>query len=177
MHSAGMTVARVPACGKMGLLDHRLESIMTELKTRHWLDLAVLLLLPGLARGQAKAISTVDTNMKATAELTECKRKEGILTIKVRFKATAETSIELPYAETYVIATTSGKKYEVLRDSDKRPIATTSPYYSDQIRQSLKAGETFTAWWKFPAPPPETKKITLLLPKSEPFEDVPITDQ
>jgi hypothetical protein len=150
---------------------------MKELKTRHCSYLAALLFLPGLAHGQAKAIATAETNMKATAEITECKRKEGVLTIKVRFKATADTSLELPYAETYVITPSSGKKYEVLRDSDKNPIATTQPLYGNMVQQNLKNGDTFTAWWKFPAPPPETKKITLSLPKTEPFEDVPITDQ
>jgi hypothetical protein len=150
---------------------------MNELKTRLCSLLAALLLLPGLARGQAKALATADTNMKATAEITECKRKEGVLTIKVRFKATADTALELPYAATYVMATTSGKKYEVLRDSDRNPIATTQQSFGDMVRQNLKAGETFTAWWKFPAPPPEIKKVTFTLPKTEPFEDVPITDQ
>ena len=42
--------------------------------------------LPLASRAQPKPIASVDTNMKATADLYECKRKEGVLTIKVRFK-------------------------------------------------------------------------------------------
>jgi hypothetical protein len=138
---------------------------------------AALLLLPGLLLAQAKAIATAETNMKASAELYECKRKQGVLTVKVRFTATANTSIELPYAKTYVMDVGSGKKYELLRDSDKNVIATTSKYTTgDHVKESLKAGETFSAWWKFPAPPTSTKKITFSLPNCEPFEDVAITD-
>ena len=142
-----------------------------------WMLAAALLLLPGLLLAQAKAIATAETNMKASAELYECKRKQGVLTVKVRFKATANTEIDLPYDKTYVIDVGSGKKYEVLRDSDKAVIATTSKYTArTEIKESIGAGETFSAWWKFPAPPPATQKITFTLPNSEPFEDVPITD-
>jgi hypothetical protein len=142
-----------------------------------WFLAVALLLLPRLALAEAKAIATAETNMKASAELYECKRKQGVLTVKVRFKATAGTNIELPYDKTYVIDVGSGKKYEVLRDSDKNVIATTSKYTSgNEIKESLGAGETFNAWWKFPAPPAATKKITFSLPNCEPFEDVAITD-
>jgi hypothetical protein len=131
---------------------------------------------PGPARAQPKAIATVETNMKATAELYECKRKEGVLTLKVRFKATARADIDLPYNDTYVVDVASGKKYFVLRDSDKVPVATASQGWNDRVRHSIDAGETFTVWWKFPAPPPATKKISFFLPKSEPIEDVAISD-
>jgi hypothetical protein len=142
-----------------------------------WMLVVVLLLLPELLLAQAKAIATAETNMKASAELYECKRKQGVLTVKVRFKATANTTLELPYNKTYVIDVGSGKKYEVLRDSDKNVIATTSKYTTgDEVKESIDAGETFNAWWKFPAPPATTKKITFSLPNCEPFEDVAITD-
>jgi hypothetical protein len=143
-----------------------------------WLAAVALILgIPGLARAQARAIATVETNMKATGEIYECKRKEGVLTIKVRFKATSgRAELDLPYATTYVVDVASGKKYAILRDSDKAPLATTSQGLGDRIRESIEPGATFSAWWKFPAPPPATKKISFVLPKSEPAEDVPITD-
>jgi hypothetical protein len=100
-----------------------------------------------------------------------------VLTIKVRFKATSgRAELDLPYETTYVVDVASGKKYAILRDSDKAPLATTSQGWGDRIRENLEAGGTFSAWWKFPAPPPATKKISFVLPKSEPAEDVPITD-
>jgi hypothetical protein len=148
------------------------------MRRRCWLAaMALMLGVPGLARAQVRPIATVQTNMKAVGEIYECKRKQGVLTIKVRFKATAgRTELELPYDTTYVVDVGSGKKYAILRDSEKAPLATTSPYVNDRIRESLEPGGTFSAWWKFPAPPPTTKKISFMLPKSEPAEDVPITD-
>jgi hypothetical protein len=138
---------------------------------------SLALCLPRASRAQPKPIATVETNMKATAELYECKRKEGVLTLKVRFKAAAaRAEIDLPYNDTYVVDVASGKKYFVLRDSDKVAVATASQGWNDKVRQGVDAGGTFTAWWKFPAPPPTTKKISFFLPKSEPFEDVPIAD-
>lgn len=127
---------------------------------------------------QAKAIATIDTNLKATAEIYECKRKQGVLTVKVRFvaKANASASISLPYKDTYVVDVASGKKYEVLRDSDKKPIASLNQFYRDDAYLDLKAGESGSLWWKFPAPPAETKKVSFFMPSSDPAEDVPITD-
>ena len=133
--------------------------------------LLALTLLPSLARAEDKPLATADTNMKATAEIYECKRKEGVLTIKVRFKATSDTYIGLSSSLVYVLDVAAGKKYEVLRDSEKRPLAT-----AEHVRVYPKAGETTKAWWKFPAPPAKTKKVTFSLPNCEPFEDVPITD-
>ncbi|BCW92377.1 MAG: hypothetical protein ACOY7U_00655 [Acidobacteriota bacterium] len=135
-----------------------------------------VLLLPALAWSQGKALATAETNWKATAELYECKRKQGVLTVKVRFKATADTKIELPHNQTYVVDVGAGKKYEILRDSDKNAIATRSEHYGDRALVYLKSGETFTAWWKFPAPPASTTQVTVSLPGCEPFEDVPISD-
>jgi hypothetical protein len=149
---------------------------MDRSSARHVLALAAMLLLPALGRAQSDVIATVDTNMNATAELTECKRKEGVLTIKVRFKATAETTLSLPYKDTYVMDTAAGKKYEVLHDSEGNPLASTNTYYRDKVYVTIKAGESNKIWWKFPAPPAETKTITFSVPNSEPFEDVPITD-
>jgi hypothetical protein len=129
------------------------------------------------SQAQPKPIATIETNMKASAELYECKRKEGVLTIKVRFKAAgSRADIDLPYNDTYVVDVASGKKYLVLRDSDKVPVATPTEGWRDRVRTAIEPGGTFTAWWKFPAPPPAAKKISFFLPKSEPFEDVPITD-
>jgi hypothetical protein len=143
-----------------------------------WLvALQLVLGVPALSSAQLKAIATIETNMKATGEIYECKRKQGVLTIKVRFKAAGgRAELDLPYDTTYVVDVASGKKYTILRDSDKAPLATTSQGWGDRVRESVEPGATFSAWWKFPAPPPTTKKISFILPKSEPAEDVPITD-
>ena len=109
------------------------------------------------------------------AELTECKRKEGVLTVKVNFRNTGDASqgvsIETNHGKyELVYVTADGKKYFVLKDSEGAPLA---PKY---ISESLKKGEKILWWAKFPAPPAEVKKINLIFPKVLPFEDVPITD-
>lgn len=139
-------------------------------------NVAWMLLLPSLALAQSKVLATAETNMKATAELYECKRKQAVLTVKVRFKANADTKLEMAHSQTYIVDEGAGKKYEILRDSDKNAIATRSEHYGDRVLAYVKAGETFTAWWKFPAPPASTTHVTVFLPGCEPFEDVPITD-
>src|ERR1700730_7555490 len=107
---------------------------------RRWVWLAAMALIlgiPGLTRAQARAIATVETNMKATGEIYECKRKQGVLTIKVRFKATSgRAELDLPYETTYVVDVASGKKYAILRDSDKAPLAPTSQGAGDRMRQN-----------------------------------------
>jgi len=146
---------------------------------RHWRAAsaaALVLALAEVATAQPKAIASVDTNMNARADLYECKRKQGVLTVKVRFVATGKAHIDLPYQDTYVMDVAAGKKYELLRDSDKKPLATTNQYYGDRVSANLDAGETYSAWWKFPAPPDATHQVTFVLPNSEPIEDVAVGD-
>ena len=47
---------------------------------------------------------------------------------------------------------------------------------ADGSVRSLKPGESYVLWMKFPAPPAETKAITLQLPNMPPFEDLNIQD-
>lgn len=137
--------------------------------------------LPKSASGDAaKVIQTQDTNVSGVvAELTECKRKEGVLTLKVRFR---NTSADPARWHLYhggqdrknvidkFYVTAGNKKYFVLKDTEKEPLA------SDECTTDLKKDGTYSWWGKFPAPPPEVKAIDLVIPEVTPFEDVPITD-
>ena len=38
----------------------------------------------------------------------------------------------------------------------------------------VKAKESYSGWAKFPAPPANVEKVTIVIPKTPPFEDVPI---
>lgn len=122
-------------------------------------------------------IQSQETNMTGiVAELIECKRKEGVLTVKVRFRNTSNNKAYIAidthhgsYEGFYISA--EDKKYFVLRDSDGAPLA---PKY---IGENLEKSQVFLWWAKFPAPPVKVKKVNLVIPKVLPFEDVPITDQ
>lgn len=147
-----------------------------------WPALAVILLaaclgLIALKQAQAAApLQSQETEISGvTADLTECKRSEGVLTVKVRFTNTGDEkawfSIDTHhggYDGFYVTA--ESKKYFVLRDTDDEPLA---PKELGGVW--LEKNKTALWWAKFPAPPASVKKINLIIPKVLPFEDVPIT--
>ena len=153
--------------------------------------LAVILAAPGaLAEPQAAAKPTAkpveplqvqETNeANVVAEFIECKRKEGVLTVKIRFRNTGTASAAFNiigrgnYDDLYVTA--EDKKYFVLRDEERTPLSpTVDP--GGGVRVSLKPGGTWLWWAKYPAPPAEVKKINYVWTLGAPFEDIPITDQ
>lgn len=142
------------------------------------------ILVPAVSNAQSAAagskasgpIQTQETEMSGiVAELNEAKRKDGVLTVKVNFRNTANDPVKV-YIETehgkyeHIYVTADSKKYFVLKDTEGAPLA---PKY---INGDLKKGEKIIWWAKFPAPPAEIKKIDIIFPKVLPFEDVPITD-
>lgn len=128
----------------------------------------------GAAKGNV--IQSQDTEISGiTADLTECKRKEGVLSVKVLFRNTSDADVNVSidthhgeYSGFYVTA--ADKKYFILTDTEKAPLA---PKY---ISGNVEKGGKLLWWAKFPAPPDDVKKINLVIPKVLPFEDVPITD-
>ena len=131
----------------------------------------------------ADIIQTQDSNAPGVAaELTQCKRSEGVLSVKVRFRNTSSKTVEFQIfhggnseerEKAYVTA--GSKKYFILKDSGGAFLTSPSDYCGVCVR--LEAGQTFTWWAKFPAPPADVKKINLMTPITPPFEDVPVTDQ
>lgn len=127
-------------------------------------------------------LAVQDTNHPGVvAELIECKRKDGVLTVKVRFRngGAEEASFYLigssaDYDKQYVTA--GSKKYFVLRDSEKTPLASQADG-GGNVRVALPAGASWTWWAKYPAPPPEVTEIAYFTSAGAPFEDVPVTDK
>lgn len=124
-----------------------------------------------------------DTNVAGVAaDVTECKRKEGVLSVKVRFRnASSPTPAQVvlfqgndTYKTFYVTA--ANKKYFMLQDSDGAYL-TSAAGYGGSLTVTVTKDQPFTWWAKFPAPPPEVKKVTLFLPVASPLEDIPVTDQ
>lgn len=110
------------------------------------------------------------------AELTEVTRKDGVLTVKLRFRNTGaeETYHNFDtghgaYDRFYVTA--GDQKFFVLKDTEGASLA---PRY---LTVSLDPGATSTWWAKFPAPPTSESTIDLVIPDAPPFEDVPIADR
>ncbi|HXZ29228.1 MAG TPA: hypothetical protein VEG08_14635 [Terriglobales bacterium] len=127
------------------------------------------------------AIQSQDANQAGiVAELTECKRGDGVLTVKVRFRNTSGQPIPLSvidardYEKFYVTA--GSKKYFILKDSEGAYLTPNANAFGS-LGVDLKPGQGWLWWAKFPAPPADATKITLITPITPPFEDVPITDK
>jgi len=148
------------------------------------------LLLSGAAYADAPAaqasdvIQTQDANVDGVvAELTQCQRSNGVLTIKVRFRNNAdkERRIEFTHwnatgADNPKFYVTAGnKKYFLLADSDGTVLSTNST--GNGVDAHLDPGKTALWWGKYPAPPADVKKINFMMPVATPFDDVPITDK
>jgi hypothetical protein len=128
----------------------------------------------------ADAIQKQDTNEAGVvAELIECKRADGVLTIRVVLRNTTDELAELHAIQNRNFdswyATAQNKKYFILRDSEKTPLAPQADG-SGSVRPRIAKGGSWTWWAKYPAPPGEVKKISYFTPLTAPFDDVPIAD-
>lgn len=114
------------------------------------------------------------------AEFVECKRKEGVLTLRIRLRNTgnAGTHFYLISSRNYdnFYVTAEDKKYLVLRDEEKTPLAPAANAGGD-VGVNLAKGGSWLWWAKYPAPPAGVKKINYVWPLGAPFEDIPIADQ
>jgi len=127
----------------------------------------------------AGAIATQETNWKGvSAAVTEFRRKGNTLTAKVHLvnHGSESSRPEIKFDEVYLIDTGAGKKFNVLKDEKSAYIASLRSGWGDRWYDDLKPGESYLLWMKFPAPPAETKAITLQLPGMSPFEDLNIQE-
>jgi len=138
--------------------------------------------LPVTAAAQSEkplATRALDTE-GIVAEVTESVRKEGILTVRVRFRNTTDKPIKLKlvhsgrYDDNYVSA--GDTKYTIVRDAKKDVVATPTDG-GGWIEPTIKGKGTFNWWAKFAAPPADRKTYTLYLSVGPPIEDVPIADK
>jgi hypothetical protein len=129
-------------------------------------------------------IQTQDANADGVvAEITQCRRSEGVLTIKVRFRNNSDKQRHLVFTNWNATAadnpkfyvTAGNKKYFLLADSDGTVLSTNST--GNGVDATLDPGKTFLWWGKYPAPPADVKKINFMMPVATPFDDVPITDK
>jgi hypothetical protein len=141
--------------------------------------IAALLAAPFPAFAQ-KPLATGDVNYKGvTAEVTECKRSEGTLTVKIRLNNSTNEDITMylvsanKFDNHYVTA--GRKKYLMLRDAEKKPLAPSVNAGGD-VFVNLRKGSSYLWWAKFPAPPSEVKKIEYTWPMGPPIDDIPCAE-
>lgn len=138
------------------------------------------------AAEQAGVIQTQETTSQGiVAELTECRRQEGVLTIKVRFRNTSNKASNLTLThymksgedDPKFYVTAGNKKYFILKDSEGTYLTSNSANDTFGVELKLEPGQTFLWWAKYPAPSDDVKKINFMMPVTPPFEDIPITDK
>jgi hypothetical protein len=130
--------------------------------------------LPAAAQAPATLSEAQDVNGApgVVAEIVQCKREGGVLSIRMRLRNTGDkqSSVLFRVKDDHFYISGGSKKYLVLRDSEKTPLAT-----SDDSTAIAK-GASYAWYAKYPAPPAEVKKVTFYTPFTAPFEDIPITD-
>jgi hypothetical protein len=155
--------------------------------TRRWtaglVALAVAAGLVGTAAAQKApgVIETADAEWSGVqTELLEVKRmSDNTIRVRWRWRNTGDKDVTVPEylvlgilrEETYLLDPVNKKKHHVVTDAKGSPIATDIPRQTFR----LKAKESFSGWAKFPAPPPNVEKITVVIAKTPPFEDIPVT--
>ena len=142
------------------------------------------LLVSGIAGGvsaqkPAGVIDSIDAEWPGVqTDLLEVRRmSDNTIRVRWRWRNTGEKEVAL-YAhdagdllktETYLLDPANKKKLFVVTDAKGRPIGTD---VGNTFR--VKPKDSYAAWAKFPAPPANVEKITVVIAKTPPFEDVPI---
>ena len=139
--------------------------------------------MPAVAQPEqgVKALATRELDVEGVvAEVIESDRKDGVLTVRVRFRNNGEQPATLPlvdaqgYVHTYVL---SGKtKYALLQDDRGSQVATPRDG-GGWLRPTIKPKATWSWWGKFPAPPADLKTYALYLKVGPPIDDIPIVDK
>ena len=142
---------------------------------------AMVALVAAAQAQEKKPLQVQETNFEGvTAEVTEVTRKEGVLTVKTRFRNTSAKPTRIHIVgnwgdsdKFYVVSGTS--KMLPLRDSQKVVLMTPQDS-GGAVTAEIKPGGSFLFWGKYPAPPASAKKVTYMTPHAAPFEDLPITE-
>jgi hypothetical protein len=133
--------------------------------------------LPALAQAKPQAHETSIDGV--TAEIIEVSRKEGVLTVKVRYRNTGDTVTNMRLYRDWGLGdyyvTAGSTKLMALKDSKGVFVATPHGHHG-QTDVSINPKSSFLFWAKYPAPSDDTKKVNFFHPHSPPIEDIPITD-
>ena len=131
----------------------------------------------------AKPLVTRELDVEGVvAEVIESIRKDGVLTVRVRFRniGSAPAKIALAgggtsyHTANYISA--GDTKYEIMRDTSGAVMATPRDG-GGWLEPTIKPKGTWGWWAKYPAPPADKKTYSLYLKVGPPIEDIPIIDK
>jgi hypothetical protein len=137
------------------------------------------------APGAGVVLATTDGDKPGlTLTVTELKRGSGGTTM-LRFNIvnSSDSNMAFSYdfiepghngdfqsiAGVHLIDPVAKKKYLVVRDSSSGRCV------CSQDLDSIKVGSRMNLWSKFPSPPPDVQRVTIVVPHFAPMDDVPIS--
>lgn len=140
---------------------------------------------PAPAPAQAAAIATADGETSGVRiEVTEFKRTSGgTVSLKFSMINDSDKSVSFGYAfgdpghdikdfgsigGIHLIDPVGKKKYFVARDSENTCVCS-------QKLKDIAQGSRVNLWAKFPAPPDDVQKISIVIPHVSPMDDVPLS--
>lgn len=142
-----------------------------------------MVMLPEMVSAQKPLASADGETPGVRVEVTELKRVSGgVLNLKIVMINDSDKKINFGYSfadrdhevidfnsigGAHLIDAAGKKKYFVVRDAEKKCVC------SQQIKEIQPKGRA-NLWTKFPAPPDDVQKITVVIPHFQPIDDVPI---
>ncbi|MGH8453219.1 MAG: hypothetical protein ACRES4_00620 [Nevskiales bacterium] len=122
--------------------------------------------------GQPLARTDHEAATGISLAVTELKRTSGD-TVMLKFTMTnSGTTINYYMSKQHeieLVDAVNKKKYLVVKDSEGKCLCTAGS--TDYV----KPGSQVSVWAKFPAPPPDVTKISVVIPNFIPMDDVPIS--
>jgi hypothetical protein len=138
---------------------------------------------PAAAPASSAVASTEGEKPGIRVEVTELKRSPSALSLKFTIVNGSEKQMSFNYdfgdpthsikdfnsvGGVTLLDAAGKKKYMVVRDSDTACVCS-------QGVKDLPAGSRVNLWAKFPPPPEDVKRISIVIPHFSPMDDVPIS--
>lgn len=128
-----------------------------------------------------KPLATRELDVEGVvADVIQSDRKDGVLTVRIRFRNNGEKPAKLPlvdeqgYVHTYVVS--GDTKYPLLKDDRGNQVATPRDG-GGWLVPTINPKATWNWWGKFPAPPADRNTYDLHLKIGPPIDDIPIVDK
>jgi hypothetical protein len=128
-----------------------------------------------------KSLATRELDVEGVvADVIESDRKDGVLTVRVRFRNNGDKPAKLSlvdaqgYVHTYIVS--GNTKYALLRDDRGNQVATPRDG-GGWLEPTIKPKATWSWWGKFPAPPADRNTYSLYLKVGPPIDNIPIVDK
>ena len=123
---------------------------------------------------QLAAIQTQPGPKGNTVALNKVHVTGDILTVSSTFTGTGDCCVRIALKDVSIIDDTTSQRSSVLKDNNGKWMASPLGYTGDELNLPEYKGAS-QVWFKFPAPPPTSKTISIAIPGAAPFDAVPVT--